>query len=318
VPSLKMTYLGLPLPSPLVAAASPLSRTVETIQRMEDAGAGAVVLFSLFQEQIVAESGDRFRASGELAWAPTLEYLPAPSEFRLDPDAYLEHVRKAKAVLGIPLVASLNGATPGDWTVYARLIEEAGADALELNLHQLPFDLEVSGEELERLYLESFAHRAVAAGADGLVLFNRFYQPELDLASLELAHHPRLSTPGEPGLAPLALHWIATLHGRLPADLVASGGIHRADDVLKAILVGASAVQMASALMANGVEWLGWVRSGLVGWLEEHHHRSLDDLRGQASLRELRDPAQHGRANYLRVTGTTHPPGLPWRLIRGD
>ena len=343
MPNLKTTYLGLSLPSPLVVAASPLSRTVESIQHMEDAGAGAVVLFSLFQEQIVADSGDCFRSAAETAWAATLQRMPDTREFRLAPDDYLEHVAKAKKALGIPLIGSLNGATSGDWTVYAHLIEQAGADALELNLYQLPFDLEMPGEELERVYLQlvrdvarrisiplavkvgpyfsnlaSFAHRAVAAGADGLVLFNRFYQPDVDLDTLEVAHGVKLSAPAEPGLAPLARHWIASLHGRLAADLVASGGIHRAEDALKAIAAGASTVQLASALMANGVEWLSWLHGELAEWLESHNHRSLDDLRGLAAYDRVKSIGAVGRADYLRVAGTTHPPGLSWREVRGD
>jgi dihydroorotate dehydrogenase (fumarate) len=343
VVNLKTTYLGLELPSPLVVAASPLTRTVDACQRLEDNGAGAIVLFSLFQEQIVRESGDRFAAPGEEGWAATFRYLPDPSEFRLDPDDYLEHVRKVKNAVAVPVIGSLNGVTGGEWTVYARLIQDAGADALELNLYQLPFALEVPGEEIERRYvdlvhdvtrrtsiplavkvgpyftnLDNFAHRLVAAGADAVVLFNRFYQPDVDLESQEFVHHPRLSSPAEPGLTSVALHWTATLHGRLPADISASGGIHRSEDVLKAVLAGAATVQLASALMANGVEWLGWVHTELVEWLETRGHRSLDELRGRASYARLTSPGAVSRANYLRLAATTHPPGLPWRLIRGD
>jgi dihydroorotate dehydrogenase (fumarate) len=340
---LKTTYLGLALPSPLVVAASPITRTVDACQRLEDAGAGAIVLFSLFQEQIVQDGGDRMDAPGERDWAATFRYLPDAREFRLDPDDYLEHVRNVKKAIGIPLIASLNGVTGGEWTVYARLMEDAGADALELNLYQLPFALALPGEEIERRYVElvhevarrtsiplavkigpfftnvaSFAHRLVAAGADGLVLFNRFYQPDVDLESGEMVHHPHLSAPAETGLTPLALYWTAVLHGRVPADVSASGGIHRAEDVLKAVLAGATTVQLASALMANGVEWLGWVHGEVAEWLEGHGHRSLDELRGQASYGRVTSPGAVSRANYLRVAATTHPPGLPWKLIRGD
>jgi dihydroorotate dehydrogenase (fumarate) len=343
VVDLRTSYLGLDLPSPLVVAASPISRTVDAVQRLEDAGAGAVVLFSLFQEQIVRASSSRSVSGGEDDWASTFRYPPDAREFRLDPDHYLEHVRKTKQATGIPVIGSLNGVTGGEWTAYARLIEDAGADALELNLYQLPFELDLSGEEIERRYVElvhqvarrisiplavkigpyftnvaAFAHRLAAAGADGLVLFNRFYQPDVDLESGELAHHPRLSAPAEPGLTPLSLHWTATLHGRVPADLSASGGIHRAEDALKAILAGADTVQLASALMASGVEWLGWVRAEMVEWLETRGHRSLEELRGQASYARLTAPAAVSRSHYLRLAGTTHPPGLPWRLLRGD
>jgi dihydroorotate dehydrogenase (fumarate) len=342
---LSTTYLGFRLPHPFMPGASPLSADFDTVRRLEDAGAAAIVLPSLFEEQIEAEEtgSASFLRGHEQSHAEAVSYFPLADEYAMGPERYLEHVRRVSAAVRVPVIGSLNGTSPEGWLDYARLIQDAGADALELNLHQLPFALDLPGEEIERRYLDlvhdvarrlsiplavkigpyftnvaAFAHRLAVAGADGLVLFNRFYQPDVDLESGELAHSPRLSAPAEPGLAPLSLHWTATLYGRLPADLSASGGIHRVEDALKAILTGASTVQLASALMANGVEWLGWVRGELVEWLETHGHRSPDEVRGQASHARLVAPGAVSRANYLRFAGTTRPPGLPWRLVRGD
>jgi dihydroorotate dehydrogenase (fumarate) len=343
VVDLATRYLGLNLASPLIPSASPLSRTLDTIRRMEENGAGALVLFSLFQEQIVAENGDRFVAPGEVAWAATLEYLPDAREFRLGPEEYLEHVARAKAAVGIPVIGSLNGAASGQWTHYGRLIEQAGADALEVSLYQMPVGLGLSSDDVEKLYVElvreirstiaiplavkigpyfgnvaDFARRLTAVGANGLVLFNRFCAPDVDLDALEMVHRPRLSSPGEPITAQVALHWIATLRDRVPVELAASGGIHRAEDVLKAIAAGASVAQMAGALMTNGVEGLRQVNADLKVWLAEHNYRSLDQLRGRASYAALAAPGAYSRAKYLRLTGGTHPPGLPWSLVSGE
>jgi dihydroorotate dehydrogenase (fumarate) len=341
---LSTTYLGLELANPLVPSASPLSRTLDALRRMEDAGAGAVVLHSLFEEQIEAESDELDRALelGAESHPEARSYLPDPAEFRLGPDQYLEHIRKAKAALAIPVIASLSGVRGGAWVRYAREVQEAGADALELNLYYLPSDLGLPPGLIEAGYLEVVrevraratiplavkigpfftgllwtAQRLGEAGAEGLVLFNRFYQPDVDLEALEVVAQPHLSSPLEPQALLLPLRWIALLHGRTPLDLAGSGGVHSHEDVLKLLLVGARATMMASALLLNGIEHLGKVKLELIRWLEEREFASVAELRGSMSQRALADPAAFERAHYVRALGTTHPPRLPWSMVRG-
>jgi dihydroorotate dehydrogenase (fumarate) len=340
VVDLTTTYLGLRLSSPLVPAASPLSRTLDALKRLEDAGAGAVVLYSLFQEQIEPGRLDPFLAGGEGAAAGVA--FPAAAEYRAGPEEYLEHVRRAKAALGIPVIASLNGVSAGPWAGCAGLLDQAGADALELNLCYLPADLFLAGAAIEQAQVEllqevavrvgvpvavklgplytnvaSLARRLEQAGARGLVLFNRLHLPEVDPGTLEPVPAP-LSAPGDRPASLLALHWVALLHGRVGADLAAVGGVHTAEDAARALLTGASVVQLASALLVSGIGYLRALREGLAGWLEAHGYASVEQARGATSRRGVGWPAAAERAAYLRQIGATHPPGLPWSHASGE
>jgi dihydroorotate dehydrogenase (fumarate) len=342
--SLATSYLGLRLSSPLVPSASPLSRTLDALRRMEDAGAGAVVLYSLFEEQIEQESHelDRFLEHGSDSHAEARSYFPEPYEFRLSPDQYLEHVRRAKDAIAIPVIGSLNGVAAGSWVRYAREIQEAGADALELNVYYLPADVYLPPGEIERLYVELvrevrrgvtiplavklgpfftnllwIAHALAEAGADGLVLFNRFYQPDIDLDALEVVARAHLSTPDDPQALLLPLRWIAMLRGRIPLGLAATGGVHSHEDILKLLLVGADVTMLASALMLNGIDHLRIVRADLLRWMEEREYASVAQLRGSMSQPLVADPAAFERAHYARAVGTMHPPRLPWSAVRG-
>jgi dihydroorotate dehydrogenase (fumarate) len=331
-PDLSTTYLGLQLASPLVPSASPLSRNLDTIRRMEDAGAAAIVLHSLFEEQIELESHilDRYlNASADGSYWEATSYYPEPSEFTLPPDQYLEHVRRAKAAAGIPIIASLNGNSSGGWIKYARLIEQAGADALELNVYSVSTDPRLSGTRAEESTLDlvrqvraavtiplavklspfysSIAHMAYELdqlGVDGLVLFNRFNQPDIDLDTLEVVTKPLISTDGEGEVLRLPLRWIAILHGQITADLAATGGVHTAQDVVKLLLVGANVTMLASALLLHGVERLHRIETDLLAWLEEHEYESISQLRGSMSQRCVPDPAAFERAHYIRTVGT--------------
>jgi len=322
---LSTTYLGLTLQNPLVASASPLSEEIGNLRRLEDAGAGAVVLHSLFEEQIAVESHelDRFLSSGAESFAESLSYFPDMTAYNLGPEGYLEHIAKAKAAVKIPIIASLNGASPGGWTRYAKKIEEAGADALELNIYTVSTDPAVDGAQVEQLYCDlvsqvtaglkipvavklapyftamaSLAQRLEAAGAAGLVLFNRFYQPDFDLEALEVAPSLHLSTPHE---LLTRLHWVAILYGRIKADLAITGGIHTAQDVLKAMMAGARVAMMTSALLKRGIEYLAQVRAELVAWMEEHEYESIRQMQGSMSQRSVANPKAFLRANYLKV-----------------
>jgi dihydroorotate dehydrogenase (fumarate) len=292
---LTTTYLGLKLRSPLVASASPLSEKVETIQKLEAAGASAVVLYSLFEEQLRMEQFalDHHLSHGTESFAEATSYFPRPAEYYVGPDGYLEHIRKAKAASTIPIIASLNGVTVGKWVKYAKQIQEAGADALELNMYYIPTDPYMSGAQVEEQTLETvkavkaaltipiavklspfysnMAHmaRRLSEYADGLVLFNRFYQPDIDLETLEVKPHILLSTPQT---MRLPLRWIAILYGRIEADLAATGGIHQVEDVLKMIMVGANVTMMASALLKNGINHLHMLERVLIRWMEENEY----------------------------------------------
>jgi len=330
---LETTYLTLRLRSPLVPSASPLAQEISNLRQMEDAGAGAVVLHSLFEEQIEQESRTlwHYMTQGRESYAESLSYFPEPREFRHGPDEYLEHVRRAKAAVGIPVIASLNGSTPGGWIACARTMQEAGADALEVNLYEIPGDLDTTAHDVEQRHLEVVAEvrRTIAiplavkigpyfsapagmaarlrrAGADGLVLFNRFYQPDIDLADLEVRPGIHLSTPDE---LLLRLRWIAILHGRLPLSLAATGGVHGHEDVLKALLVGADAAMLCSALLRRGIGHLAAVRADLVRWMEEREYASVEQLKGSMSQRSCHDPTAFERASYMKaLTGYHLPP----------
>jgi dihydroorotate dehydrogenase (fumarate) len=322
--NLETRYLGLTLAHPLMPGASPLVDDLDTVRRLEDAGAAAIVMHSLFEEQIAQEheSALRMAMHGE-SFAEARSYLPEPPAFVLGPDQYLEQLRRIKRAVSVPVIASLNGVTASGWLFYARAIEAAGADALELNVYHVATDVHESAAHVERRVLDvlravkaavripvavklspwfsALAHFAAelrAAGADGLVLFNRFYQPDIDPEALEVVPRLRLSDSSE---LTLRLRWLAILHGRLDLSLAASGGVHRAEDALKALLAGAHAVQMVSALLQQGPEALTLVRDGLATWLEEHEYESLAQAQGSMSLVRCPDPEAFERANYLRV-----------------
>jgi dihydroorotate dehydrogenase (fumarate) len=322
---LSTTYLGLHLSSPLVASASPLSRNVDLVRRMEDAGAGAVVLFSLFEEQITHESRelDHYLESTAHRYAESPTYFPDLGSYTIGPEEYLEHIRRLKSAVRIPVIASLNGGSPGGWVEYAHRMEQAGADALELNIYYLPTDMDLSGGEVEESYVQlvrsvratvklpiavklgpffssipNMCRRLVEAGADGLVLFNRFYQPDFDLAELEVVPNLKLSTSDE---LRLPLRWIAIMYGRLRCDFALSSGIHTAEDALKAMMAGASAAMLTSALLARGVGRLGAILGDMRAWMEEYEYESIEQMRGSMSQRAVADPAAFERANYMRA-----------------
>lgn len=322
--NLTTTYMGFTLPHPLVPGASPMVDDLDTARRLEDAGAPMLVMHSLFEEQIVREEMSVHRSIEAAAesFGEALSYLPQPEEFSLGPDEYLEQVRKLKKAVSIPVIASLNGTSEGGWLRYARLIEQAGADGLELNLYDLSTDTDESGEDIERRQLDvvravcdavkiplavklspfyssmaNFAHRLDRLGIDALVLFNRFYHPEIDIESLEL----RRVNPSSPSELPLRLRWIGVLSGRLSASLAATGGVHSADGVIRCVMAGAHAVQMVSALLSHGPEYLETVRRDLAQWLEEHEYESLQQMQGSMSLLKCGDPAAYQRANYMRI-----------------
>ena len=322
---LRTRYLGLPLANPLVASASPLMEDIGNIRELEDAGIAAVVLPSLFEEQIDLESHhlDRYLSHGTDSFAESLSYFPDLDDYHLGPDGYLEHVRQAKAAVGIPVIASLNGVSTGGWISYAKKIEQAGADALELNVFYVPTDPGMSSVEVEQMYVDlvrdvkrevaipvavklghaftalaNLAQRLDGVGADGLVLFNRFYLPDFDLDRLEVV--PRLTLSHSHELL-VRLHWIAILSGRVQADLAVTGGVHTAEDVLKAMMAGARVAMMTSALLRNGIDHVARVRRGLLGWMEAHEYTSIAQMQGSMSYRSVAEPAAFERANYMKV-----------------
>ena len=322
--NLTTTYLGFALPHPLMPGASPLVDDLDTVRCLEDAGAAAIVMHSLFEEQIVAEEHAADQQAGhEESFGEALSYLPAPPAFALGPDRYLEQLRRIREMVAVPVIASLNGVTASGWLEYARLLEQAGASALELNVYRVPTDPAEDAAAVEARVLDVFrAVRAAvrlplavklspfysalphlaraldALGADGLVLFNRFYQPDIDPEALDVVPALQLSDPSE---LRLRLRWLAILHGRVRPSLAASGGVHTGLDALKAVLAGAHAVQMVSALLRHGPERLAVVRTALERWLEEHEYDSLAQAQGSMSLLRCPDPAAFERANYLRV-----------------
>ncbi len=321
-------YLGKDLRSPLVVSASPLSEEVANIKRMEDAGAAAVVLYSLFEEQLTHEQHELHHhlTYGTESFAEALTYFPEPDTFHVGPDGYLEHIRRAKAAVEIPVIASLNGSTLGGWIEFAKQIEQAGADGLELNLYNIPTDINTTGGAVESRYLEvvaavrevvtiplavklspffsnmaNMARRLDDAGVNALVLFNRFYQPDIDLDNLEVYPHVLLSTPQD---LRLPLRWIAILYGRIHADLAATSGVHQADDVLKMVMVGANITMMASALLKNGIDHLRVIETDLVRWMEEHEYESVEQMQGSMSQQHAGDPGAFERAQYMRALTT--------------
>jgi len=324
-------YLGLQLPHPFIVGASPFADTLEGARRAQDAGAAAIVMRSLFEEELREDAlaTDSARAPHEEAFAEALSYAPEPPPGALGPDEHLERVRRTKQALSIPLIASLNGATPGGWVEYAAALEQAGADALELNLFDVPLEPTVSGAELEERALQvvravraatrlpfavklspfytslaHFARRLGEAGASGLVLFNRFYEPEIDVEELELVLHAELSSRAE---LRLRLRWLGILSADWTGSLAVTGGVHTAHDALEALMAGAGCVQMVSALIQRGPEHLAAVRDEVSAWMEAKGYRSLAELRGCMNVARCPDPSAYRRGNYVRVLRTLRP-----------
>ena len=329
--NLSTTYLGLKLAHPLMAGASPLVDDMGMVKRLEDAGVSAIVMHSLFEEQITREEQGtildmELHANSN---AEAISYLPVPDEFRLGPEKYLEQIRRIKEAVSVPVIASLNGTTPAGWLHYGKLMQEAGADALELNVYYIPTDAKESSSEVEKRTLDivravksevkipvavklspffsSLAHFAVeleAAGADGLVLFNRFFQPDINVE--ELLAEPSLQLSGPSDLL-LRLRWLAVLHGHVKGSLAVTGGVHDGIGALKAVMAGADAVQMVSALLIHGPERLAQTRTGLAEWLEEHEYESLAQAKGSMSLLKSPNPQAFTRANYMRILNGWKP-----------
>jgi dihydroorotate dehydrogenase (fumarate) len=322
---LSTTYLGLNLFHPVVPSASPLSQSLDGIRRLEDAGAPAIVMYSLFEEQIEGESHllDHYLTYGAESFAEALSYFPEMDSYNVGPDAYLRLIRNAKSAVDIPIIGSLNGVSVGGWVEYARYIQEAGADALELNLYHIATDPWMTGAEVEAIYLDvvravkaevsipvavkvgpyfsSFANmakRLVEAGAAGLVVFNRFYQPDIDLETLAVTPNLILSNRSE---LRLPLRWVAILHGRVPVDFAITSGVHTAEDVLKGMMVGAKVTMVASELLRHGVGRLSEIVQAMRHWLEEHEYESVMQMQGSMSQQNVADPAAFERANYMKV-----------------
>jgi dihydroorotate dehydrogenase (fumarate) len=333
---LTTTYMGLKLPHPIMPGASPLVDDLDMVRQLEDAGAAAIVMHSLFEEQITREVlgfEQNVMAHGESS-AEAVSYFPQPEEYHLGPDRYLEQLRRIKAAVAVPVIASLNGTTPDGWLNYAKQIERAGADALELNFYHVATDPRESGADVEDRLIDSvrrvkasiripvavklspffsslpnLALRLDAAGADGLVLFNRFYQPDIDPEMLETVPSLHFSTSDE---LLLRVRWLAILHGRVRASLAATGGVHTAMDALKAVMAGAHAVQMVAAVLQHGPQQLAVVRRELARWLEDNDYSSLHQAQGSMSLERSPDPGAFERGNYLRVLQTWRPASPRW------
>ncbi len=329
---LSTTYLGMKLRSPLVpSAAQPLTESVDNIKRMEDAGAAAVVMHSLFEEQLSLERRELFESltQGTESFAEALTYFPEPSVFHVGPELYLKNIAQAKAAVKIPIIASLNGSTPGGWVRYAREIEQAGADALELNIYWIPTDPALTSICIEDTYVDilrsvkeqvsipvsvklspfftnfaNMARRLEAVGADGLTLFNRFYQPDIDLELLEVTPNILLSTPMA---MRVPLRWIAILRDQVGLSLAATGGIHRATDAIKMLMAGADVTMLCSAILRHGPKHIGVVEKEMRTWLEEHEYESVRQLQGSMSQKNCPDPAAFERAHYMRAIASYKP-----------
>jgi dihydroorotate dehydrogenase (fumarate) len=322
---LTTTYLGLRLRNPLVVAACPLCESLDKLRRLEDAGAAAAVFPSLFEEQIQHEEVElaKLHEFGTDSFAEALTYFPKQQDYRFVPDDYLEKIAAAKRAVSMPILGSLNGVSQGGWTRYAKLMEEAGADALELNVYFVAADLEMTGEEVEAQYLElvsavkrsvliplavklgpyfssmgHMARRLVAAGADGLVLFNRFIQPDIDLENLEAVPNLVLSTPQE---LSVPLRWAAILHGRVNASLAVTSGIHDAEGMLKALLAGADVGMVASVLYKKGFGQIGAILEGIAAWMDQKEYESVEQLKGSMSRENCPDPSAFQRGNYMKA-----------------
>lgn len=329
--NLTTNYLGMVLKNPLVVSSSPLSHTVDSIRRLEDAGAAAVVMHSLFEEQIGFDSYyiDYHLTQGIDSYAEAISYFPDMQSYNVGPDEYINLIRRAKDAVDIPIVGSLNGTSVGGWTDYALLIEEAGADALELNVYYLPTNTEITGIEVEALYLDilttvrqivnipvavklspffssivNMASRLSDQGADALILFNRFYQPDFDLENLQVAPRLVLSNSNE---LRLPLRWVAILYGQIHSDLAITGGIHTSHDVIKGLMAGANVTMMASELLQNGVRRIAQVLNEVVTWLNEHEYESVMQMIGAMSQKHCAEPAAFERANYMKTLDSYRP-----------
>lgn len=322
---LTTNYMGLTLKNPLVPNSSPLSQDIGSIRQLEDAGAAGVVLYSLFEEQITFETKelDHYLSYGSESFAEALSYFPDPGEFRRGPEEYLDHIRRTKEAVDMPVLASLNGASPGGWVDYARKIEQAGADGLELNIYFLPTKPDQPVAEVEQTYVDivsdvrqavqlpiavkmhpyftsipEMARKLSHAGARGLALFNRFYQSDIDPENLEVQPNLQLSTPYE---SRLALRWLAILHQQVQCDLAATGGVHGGRDAIKLLMAGASVVHVCSALLKYGVHHLRRIREEIVSWMEENEHATVRGLVGAMSQKNCPDPQAFERANYIKT-----------------
>ncbi len=343
---LSTTYLGLRLRTPLVASASPLSQEIDGIRRLEDAGASAVVLYSLFEEQLRQESFEleQHLTEGTDSFAEASSFFPQPDEFRLGPEGYLNHIRKAKKAVSVPIIASLNGTTVGGWTQYAKLIQEAGADALECNIYTIPTDPELSSNAVEQQYIDilravksvvtipvaiklspffsnmaNMARRLDDASANGLVLFNRFYQPDVNLDELEIEPNVLLSTPQA---LRLPLTWIGILYGRIGASLAATSGVHGPEDVIKLLMVGADVTMLCSTLLRNGIGHLERIEKGVLEWMEKHEYESVQQMKGSMSQIRCPNPSAFERAQYMKAVKSVKHVVLTsreaYRILGGD
>ncbi len=322
---LSTKYLGLTLKSPLVASASPLSEDVNSIKKLEAAGIGAVVLYSLFEEQIRLEQEEyNFHTTqGTDAFAESLSYFPEVEEYKLGPELYLEHIQKAKSTVDIPIIASLNGSTIGGWTEYAKEFENAGADAIELNIYYIPTDSTMAGSEVEQQYIDilkavkgavkipvalklspyfsnfsNMAKRLDEAGADALVLFNRFYQPDIDLDEFEVTPNLILS---QSSAMRLPMRWIAILKDQIKADLAATSGIHTGTDVIKMLMVGANATMLCSSLLKHGINHVRNIEDHMKQWMREHDYKSVSEMQGSMSQQRTANPSSFERAQYMKA-----------------
>ena len=322
---LSTTYLGLQLKNPLVASASPLSKKLDSVRRLEDAGASAVVMYSLFEEQITHESKalDYYLNKGTESFAEALTYFPDLPSYNMGPDNYLNLIRKIKSAVEIPVIGSLNGVSAGGWINYAKKIEQAGADALELNVYYISTDPGLGSSELEENYIDlvksvrsqiqiplaikltpnftalpNIASRLAGAGANGLVLFNRFIQPDLDIETLEVTPNLQLSTSNE---LRTPLRWTAILYGRVMADLALTGGVHNAQDVLKAMMAGARVTMLASELLQNGIGRIAEILEDIESWMDEFEYISIQQMQGSMSQQAVAEPAAFERANYMKA-----------------
>lgn len=334
---LSTEYLGLKLKNPLVPSSSPLSKHLDTARRLEDAGAGALVMHSLFEEKIEEEDANlaRFFHQQSLGHGEADSFHPVPDNYRSYEEAYLEHLESLKSSLEIPIIASLNGTTPGGWVNYATALQDAGADALELNVYYIPASAREDGRQVEDRYVDilqglrqqisipitmklssqfssvvNVAQRFQQAGANGLVLFNRFYQPDIDLETLEVVPKLELSTSEE---SLLRIRWIAILYGRVECSLAITGGVHNVEDVVKSLLAGADVTHLCSALLRRGPGHLAKLLRGLDEWLEEREYESVQQLKGSISQRNATDSSAFLRSNYVRVLESYQsPPGVQW------
>lgn len=322
---LSTTYMGLKLKNPIVPSSSPLSQSVDNVKKMEDAGAAAVVVYSLFEEQITHESGelDHYLSYGTESYAEALSYFPEPEQFHLTPYQYLDHIAALKKAVNIPVIGSLNGVSTGGWVKYAQNIEQAGADALELNVYYIATNPNITGSEVETMYVDvltevkknvkipvamklspfftsmsNMARRLDNAGADGLVLFNRFYQPDFDLEKLEVVPNLVLSTNWE---MRLPLRWIAILYDNIKASLGATSGIHSQEDVIKVMMAGGDVAMMASELLVKGIGRIAEILNGMKEWMEKNEYDSIQMMKGSMSQKKIAQPAAFERANYMKL-----------------